>query len=63
VSLAVNTERFRSIEYAEAKKPCELYDIQADPCEWRNLADKPEHAATLATVRRLAAEHRQKSWK
>lgn len=63
VNLAVSTRRFRYVEYAGAKKPCELYDIQADPREWRNLADKPEHAATLATMRRLAAEHRQKFWK
>jgi uncharacterized sulfatase len=63
VNLAVSTERFRYIEYADAKKPAELYDIQADPREWTNLADKPEHAATLAKVQKLAAEHRQKFWK
>jgi uncharacterized sulfatase len=63
VNLAVSTERFRYIEYADAKKPSELYDIQADPREWSNLAGRPEHTATLATVRRLAEEHRQKFWK
>ncbi len=63
VNLAVSTERFRYIEYADAKKPCELYDIQADPREWTNLAGKPEHAATLARLQALAEDHRKRLWK
>ena len=62
-SLAVSTERFRYIEYADAKKPAEFYDLQADPREWTNLADKPEYAAMVAESKKLAAEHRQKFWK
>ncbi len=62
-NLAVSTERFRYIEYADAKKPVELYDIQADPREWTNLAAKPEHAETLAKLKQLAAEHCQRFWK
>jgi uncharacterized sulfatase len=62
VNLAVSTEQFRYIEYADARKPAELYDIQADPREWTNLAGKPEHADTLAKLKKLAAEHRQKFW-
>ena len=62
-NLAVSTERFRYVEYADAKKPAELYDIQADPREWTNLAGAPEHAATLAALRKLAVEHRQKFWR
>ena len=31
--------------------------------EWTNLADKPEHAETLAKLKKLAAEHRAKLWK
>jgi hypothetical protein len=62
-SLAVSTERFRYIEYADAKKPAEFYDLQADPREWANLADKPEYAALVAKSKKLAAEHRQKFWK
>ena len=62
-NLAVSTERFRYIEYADAKKPSELYDIQADPREWTNLAAKPEHAETLVKMKKLAEAHRQKFWK
>jgi uncharacterized sulfatase len=62
-NLAVSTERFRYIEYADAKKPVELYDIQADPREWVNLAGKPEHAETLARMKKLAADHRQRFWR
>lgn len=61
-NLAVSTERFRYIEYAAPKNAVELYDIQSDPREWTNLADKPEYAATLAKLKKLAAEHRAKFW-
>jgi hypothetical protein len=37
--------------------------IQVDPREWTNLAAKPEHAETLAKLKKLAAEHRAKFWK
>jgi uncharacterized sulfatase len=62
-SLAVSTERFRYIEYADARKPAELYDIQADPREWNNLAESSEHAETLAKMKKSAAEHKEKFWK
>jgi len=61
-NLAVSTERFRYIEYADAKRPVELYDLQADPREWTNLASSPDHAETLARMKMLAAQHRQKFW-
>lgn len=63
VNLAVSTERFRYIEYADPARPAELYDIQTDPHEWTNLADTAEHAPTLARMKKAAAAHRQKFWK
>ena len=60
--LAVSTERFRYLEYADARRPVELYDLQADPREWTNLAIRPEHSETLAELKKLAADHRAKYW-
>lgn len=62
-NLAVSTERFRYIEYADANKPAELYDLLADPREWNNLAKQRDQAGTLVRLKKLAAEHRQKFWK
>ena len=47
---AIRTERFRYIRYEDGSE--ELYDHHADPDEWTNLADQPEHEATK---RRLSA--------
>src|SRR6185295_13292103 len=40
---ALRSERWRYIRYADGSE--ELYDHDADPHEWTNLAGKPEHAA------------------
>jgi arylsulfatase A-like enzyme len=45
---AARDERWRYIRYADGSE--ELYDHQADPNEWTNLAAKPEHAALKSTL-------------
>jgi arylsulfatase A-like enzyme len=42
----IRSERWRYIHYADGSE--ELYDLQADPHEWTNIAGKPEHTAIIA---------------
>jgi len=47
----LSARRWRYIHYANGEE--ELYDIQADPFEWTNLATRPDYAEKLAELRAL----------
>ena len=44
----IRTEKWRYIRYADGSE--ELYDMQADPNEWKNLASDPNYASTLSEL-------------
>jgi arylsulfatase A-like enzyme len=49
---AVINKNWRYISYGKDGE--ELYDVKADPNEWDNIADKPEHAGVKAKLRNSA---------
>jgi arylsulfatase A-like enzyme len=51
-SYAVSGERWRLIHYANGDE--ELYNIESDRHEWRNLASDAQHAGKLAELRAWA---------
>lgn len=59
-SEGVRTERWSYIRWINETPPIEeLYDVQADPLEARNLAADPAHAPTLAQLRARWAQYRE----
>jgi choline-sulfatase len=56
----LHTGRYKYTAYASGAHPEELFDLQEDPGELRNLAEAPEHRAVLEDCRhRLAAWRRE----
>lgn len=57
----IRTDRWKLIHYFEAPEEFELYDLQNDPGELHNLADKPEHAATRKQLEERMLELRKET--
>jgi iduronate 2-sulfatase len=49
---SVRTPRWRYTEWEDGKRGVELYDHQADPQEFQNLAEDPNYTATVAELHR-----------
>jgi uncharacterized sulfatase len=52
----VRTTRWRCSEWNEGRDGIELYDHDADPQEYHNLAADPKHAEVLKELRAMLAE-------
>lgn len=50
---SVRTERWRYNEWDGGKAGVQLYDHEADPHEWNNLASEPKYAQTVAELKAL----------
>jgi iduronate 2-sulfatase len=53
---SLRTPRYRYTEWDEGRAGVELYDHDADPKELANLAQKPEHAATVKDLSQRVRE-------
>ena len=57
---SVRTERWRYTEWDGGKAGAELYDHDADPHEWNNLAKDPKFAKEVAEMKKLLPKTKPK---
>jgi uncharacterized sulfatase len=55
---SLRTERWRYTEWDGGAAGAELYDHNADPHEWRNLAQEAKYASTIKELKTLLAHER-----
>ncbi len=56
---SVRTERWRYTEWGEGKNGVELYDHEADPKEYRNLAGEEKWAQVMGELKGMLAESKK----
>jgi iduronate 2-sulfatase len=54
---SVRTDRWRYTIWNDGRDGEQLYDMRTDPGETRNVAAEPEHAETVAKLKRLARQY------
>ena len=59
---SLRTARFRYTEWDDGQRGVELYDHDADPHEWKNLASDQAHLATVAQLKATLGKLREQ-WK